>query len=93
MPLLSTCAGLKSVHVHVKLNTPLRVSQSEMIRHTLRPNANGSARTGATPIATEASQVALRDDLLSYQAPSDDKPAAQSNLRLAKIKFANPGDL
>jgi hypothetical protein len=41
----------------------------------------------------EAAQVALLDDLLSYQPLPQDKSATQSGPRIAKIKFANPGEL
>ena len=55
--------------------------------------ANHPTTPALASAASEAAQVALLDDLLSYQAPPDDKPAAQSGPRIAKIKFANPGEL
>lgn len=55
--------------------------------------ANGHTTSSATVVASEAAQVALLDDLLSYQ-PGEDKAAApQSGPRIAKIKFANPSEL
>ena len=54
-------------------------------------SANGHA-TQSTAVS-EAAQVALLDDLLSYQPSPDAKAAAQSGPRIAKIKFANPGEL
>jgi hypothetical protein len=56
-------------------------------------NANGHASQSIASPASEAAQVALLDDLLSYQPPSGDKAAGQSGPRIAKIKFANPGEL
>ena len=55
--------------------------------------ANGHVTPSATPAVSEAAQVALLDDLLSYQPSPDDKAAVQSGPRIAKIKFANPGEL
>ena len=61
---------------------------------TAVPLSPQPAMNSTTPViassASEAAQVALLDDLLSYQAPPDDKSAAQSGLCIAKIKFANP---
>ena len=54
-------------------------------------SANGHRTPSAAPAVSEAAQVALLDDLLSYQP--DDKTAAQNGPRIAKIKFANPGEL
>lgn len=58
---------------------------------TSAESPNGHA-TQSTPVS-EAAQVALLDDLLSYQPSPDDKAGAQSGPRIAKIKFANPGEL
>ena len=55
-------------------------------------NANGHVKQSTAPAVSEAAQVALLDDLLSYQPSPDDK-AAQGGPRIAKIKFANPGEL
>jgi hypothetical protein len=54
---------------------------------------NGKASPSAAAAPSEAAQVALLDDLLSYQPSSDDKPAAQGGPRIAKIKFASPSEL
>ena len=56
-------------------------------------NPNGQASLSAAAVPSEAAQVALLDDLLSYQPPLDDKPAAQGGPRIAKIKFASPSEL
>ncbi len=56
-------------------------------------NSNGKPSPGIASTPSEAAQIALLDDLLSYQPPPDDKPAAQSGPRIAKIKFANPSEL
>jgi hypothetical protein len=53
---------------------------------------NVKAARGTTS-PSEAAQVALLDDLLSYQPRPQDKSATQSGPRIAKIKFANPGEL
>ena len=55
--------------------------------------ANGHVTPSTTPTVSEAAQVALLDDLLSYQPLAGDKAAAQGGPRIAKIKFANPGEL
>ena len=55
-------------------------------------SANGHVTQSTAPNVSEAAQVALLDDLLSYQPLPDDK-AAQGGPRIAKIKFANPGEL
>ena len=54
-------------------------------------NSQASQSTPSTP--NEAAQAALLDDLLSYQPPPDDKSAAQTGPRIAKIKFAKPDEL
>ncbi len=41
----------------------------------------------------ESAQVALLDDLLSYQQPEESKPITQGGPRIAKIQFANPNDV
>lgn len=56
-------------------------------------SANGHTTQSTAPTVNEAAQVALLDDLLSYQPSPDDKVATQSGPRIAKIKFANPGEL
>jgi hypothetical protein len=56
-------------------------------------NANGQATQSTVSTASEAAQVALLDDLLSYQPRAQDKSPTQSGPRIAKIKFANPGEL
>ena len=56
-------------------------------------SANGHVTPSAAQTVSEAAQVALLDDLLNYQSLPDDKSAAQSGPRIAKIKFANPGEL
>lgn len=73
-----------------------RCDASRQARHPTKtapgmPNGQPSRSTAATP--SEAAQIALLDDLLSYQPPPDDKPAAQGGPRIAKIKFANPSEL
>ena len=55
-------------------------------------DANTHAASPAAAAVSEAAQVALLDDLLSYQPP-DAKPTTQGGPRIAKIQFANPGDL
>ena len=57
--------------------------------HTAKEHTARSAASASC----EAAQVALLDDLLSYQQSPDEKAAAQSGPRIAKIKFANPGEL
>ena len=61
------------------------------------PHVERSVDNSTTPSTasapSEAAQVALLDDLLSYQRSPDDKPTIQSGPRIAKIKFANPGEL
>ena len=57
--------------------------------HTAKENV---ARPAASA-PSEAAQVALLDDLLSYQPSPEEKPSAESGPRIAKIKFANPGEL
>lgn len=56
-------------------------------------SANGHVTQSTMPPVSEAAQVALLDDLLSYQPSPDDKTVAQGGPRIAKIKFANPGEL
>ncbi|MCI0538200.1 MAG: hypothetical protein L0Z50_23585 [Verrucomicrobiales bacterium] len=55
--------------------------------------ANGHVTQPIAPSVSEAAQVALLDDLLSYQPSADDKAAGQNGPRIAKIKFANPDEL
>jgi len=55
-------------------------------------NANTPAASPPAAAVSESAQVALLDDLLSYQPP-DAKPTTQGGPRIAKIQFANPGDL
>jgi hypothetical protein len=55
--------------------------------------SNGHTPLSAATAPSEAAQVALLDDLLSYQPSPDDKTAAQGGPRIAKIKFASPGEL
>jgi cell division septum initiation protein DivIVA len=62
-------------------------------RSTSAESANGHATQSTASAVSEAAQVALLDDLLSYQPSPNDKSSAQSGPRIAKIKFANPGDL
>jgi hypothetical protein len=57
------------------------------------PAANNHTTSDTTPLPSESAQVALLDDLLSYQPPDAAKPAAQGGPRIAKIQFANPADL
>jgi hypothetical protein len=60
---------------------------------TTAGSPNGQASPSAAAAPSEAAQVALLDDLLSYQPPPDDKPVAQGGPRIAKIKFASPSEL
>lgn len=56
-------------------------------------SANGHVAQSTASAVSEAAQVALLDDLLSYQPSPNDKASVQSGPRIAKIKFANPGEL
>lgn len=57
---------------------------------TVPPKANGVAAPVATP--SESAQIALLDDLLSYQPIEANKLPTQSGPRVAKIQFAKPDD-
>ncbi|MCI0541417.1 MAG: hypothetical protein L0Z50_39970 [Verrucomicrobiales bacterium] len=57
------------------------------------PTAIRSAASAASPMPSELAQVALLDDLLSYQHPEESKPSSQGGPRIAKIQFANPNDV
>ncbi|MCI0539298.1 MAG: hypothetical protein L0Z50_29170 [Verrucomicrobiales bacterium] len=69
--------------------------------HRASPHKNGTTARNAAPTAApvassmpnESAQVALLDDLLSYQPPEESKHTAQGGPRIAKIEFAKPGDL
>ncbi|MBK7999435.1 MAG: hypothetical protein IPK15_12175 [Verrucomicrobia bacterium] len=52
--------------------------------------ANKPDSPAAHPLPSEAAQIALLDDLLSYQPESQAKPPTQIGPRIAKIEFANP---
>jgi hypothetical protein len=52
------------------------------------PNANGAGLPVTIP--NESAQIALLEDLLSYQPEPSAKPCSQSGPRIAKIEFANP---
>ena len=57
------------------------------------PTAIRPAASAASPMPGESAQVALLDDLLSYQQPEESKPITQGGPRIAKIQFANPNDV
>ncbi|MCI0538186.1 MAG: hypothetical protein L0Z50_23515 [Verrucomicrobiales bacterium] len=57
------------------------------------PTATSPAASAASPMPSESAQVALLDDLLSYQPPVESKAKIQGGPRIAKIEFAKPGDL
>ena len=67
--------------------------QAGQTARTATSSPNGQTSLSAAAVPSEAAQVALLDDLLSYQPPPDDKPAAQGGPRIAKIKFASPSEL
>jgi hypothetical protein len=70
-----------------------RVAPAKKGRATRKTTDAANAHASpAASIVSEAAQVALLDDLLSYQPPSEAKPTTQSGPRIAKIQFANPGD-
>ncbi len=67
--------------------------QAAQSARTAADSPNKQTSTSAAAAPSEAAQVALLDDLLSYQPPPDGKPAAQGGPRIAKIKFASPSEL
>ena len=58
---------------------------SDAARPATQPDSHA-----ARPLPSEAAQIALLDDLLSYQPEAQAKPPSQGGPRIAKIEFANP---